>query len=113
MIALILIHLLALAGAVLIYIGEINPLLKDTLWKSLFFSYNWWGTYFLVKWITKRMKKKNNKRSLFEIYLNPLGWKLLLIFRNAEYPIIERGSFFAHQGVPPCLDPPTEANYGS
>jgi hypothetical protein len=65
------------------------PVIRDTLFNAWFFSFNWWGTYFMAIWITKRMKK-DSKRALFEIYLNKSGWKLQLNFRNAERILIER-----------------------
>ena len=83
-----------------VFYGMIHspPIIRDTLFNTWFFSFNWWGTHFFSQWIIERMKK-DSKRALFEIYLKQSGWKLQLNFRNVERILIERGSFSHKQGV--------------
>jgi hypothetical protein len=92
------VHIVALVGAIVIAVGVHSPIARDAYWNALFFSYNWWGTHFMAKWVSKRMKK-DSRRALFEIYLKQRGWKLQLNFLNVECILIERNSFSHKQGV--------------
>jgi len=95
---LVLVHLLALTGAVIVATSVHTSVLRDTAWNLLFFSYNWWGTHFMVKWVSRRMRR-DRKRAIIEIYLDNPGWKVQLNFLNVERILIERSSFSHKQGV--------------